>query len=93
MAANKKPGAEAPFLRWLVSGLKATAPSVKAKRPNVIRIPEKDSSGAIQAAEKVSISGQLVENIPRVLKPAVFSAFCGTTEVVPFQNIESFCSR
>jgi hypothetical protein len=56
-------------------------------------MPEKDLSGAIQAAEKGRISGQLARNIPRGLKPAVFSAFCGTTEVVPFQNIESFCNR
>jgi len=36
---------------------------------------------------RLSIEIELPETIPQGLKPWLFHTLCGTTEVVPFQNI------
>jgi hypothetical protein len=37
--------------------------------------------------KRLQVSFELPETFPQGLKPSSFAAICGTTEVVPFQNI------
>jgi hypothetical protein len=37
--------------------------------------------------ERIQVGTELPETVPRGLKPGSIAAICGTTEVVPFQNI------
>jgi hypothetical protein len=59
----------------------------KSLFPNlVIRLLVKSATNRV-IFERLYIDVEFSETIPQGLKPSSFRGVCGTTEVVPFQNI------
>jgi hypothetical protein len=72
------------FLRWLVRGLKVTAPSVKAKRPKCDPNARKRFIRGYAGCGKSQHFGPISGKHPSGAKARRFlSSICGTTKVVP----------
>jgi hypothetical protein len=55
-----------------------------------VKLTENISQGLNRLRKNYDSEARLEKYIPQGLKPAVFCCIYGTTEVVPFQNIDLF---